>query len=50
MLDKDIRTIVKGLSGVGVTEDANTVAVDINDGRIIRIRPLHYNWRYDRRP
>ena len=50
MLDKDIRTVVKGLSGIGVTDDANTVAVDINDGRIIRIRPLHYDWRYDRRP
>ena len=50
MLEKDIKTVVKGLSGSGITEDANTVAVDIKDGKIIRIRPLHYDWQYDRKP
>jgi molybdopterin guanine dinucleotide-containing S/N-oxide reductase-like protein len=49
-LNKGTKTVVKGLSGCGVTEDANTVAVDIKDGRIIRIRPLHYDWQYNRKP
>ena len=42
------KTIVKGLSFGGVTEDSNTVQVDVKDGKIIRIRPFHFNWRYDR--
>jgi molybdopterin guanine dinucleotide-containing S/N-oxide reductase-like protein len=44
------RTVVKGLSGAGVTEDSNCVQVDIRDGKIIRIRPFHFNWKYDRKP
>ena len=23
-------------------------AVDVKDGKIVRIRPLHYDWKYDR--
>ncbi len=44
------RTVVKGLSGAGVTEDSNVVQVDIKDGKIIRIRPFHFDWKYDRKP
>ena len=40
------KTIVKGLSFGGVTEDANAGMVDIKDGKIIRIRPLHFDWKY----
>ena len=49
MSDKE-KTVVKGLSGAGVTEDSNMVQVDVKDGKIIRIRPFHYDWKYDRKP
>jgi molybdopterin guanine dinucleotide-containing S/N-oxide reductase-like protein len=41
------KTVVKGLSFIGGTLDANTVQVDVKNGRILRIRPLHYDWKYD---
>jgi molybdopterin guanine dinucleotide-containing S/N-oxide reductase-like protein len=44
------RTVVKGLSFNGVVQDGNTVQVDIKDGKIIRIRPFHFDWKYDRKP
>jgi molybdopterin guanine dinucleotide-containing S/N-oxide reductase-like protein len=49
MLEEE-KTVVKGLSGGGVTEDANTVQVDVKNGKIIRIRPFHFDWRYERKP
>ena len=45
MPDK-VKTIVKGLSFGGVTEDSNAAMVDVKDGKIIRIRPLHFDWKY----
>ena len=44
------KTVVKGLSFNGVTRDGNTVQVDVKDGKIIRIRPFHFGWQYDRKP
>jgi trimethylamine-N-oxide reductase (cytochrome c) len=43
-------TVVKGMSGGGVTEDSNMIQVDVKDGKILRIRPFHYDWKYDRKP
>ena len=40
------RTVVKGLGFVGVATDSNTVEVDVKDGRLIRINPLHYDRHY----
>ena len=40
------KTVVKGLSFIGGSLDANTVQVDVKNGRIVRIRPLHYDWKY----
>src|ERR1035437_10499604 len=42
------KTIVKGLGFCGnePLAGSNAVAVDVKDGRIIRIRPLHFDWRY----
>ncbi len=40
------RSMVKGMSFGGVTEDANAAQVDVKDGKIVRIRPLHFDWRY----
>ena len=44
------KTVVKGLSFSGVTEDGNTVQVDVKDGKIVRIRPFHFDWKYDVKP
>ncbi len=49
-MPKDCETVVKGLSFSGVTEDGNTVQVDVKNGKIIRIRPFHFDWKYDRKP
>ncbi len=49
-MPKQEKTVVKGLSFSGVTEDSNTVMVDVKDGKIIRIRPFHFDWKYDRKP
>ncbi len=37
---------VKALGFNGNIRDANTVVVDVENGRILRIRPLHYDWKY----
>ena len=38
--------IVKALGFNGNVRDANAVVADVKDGKIIRIRPLHYDWKY----
>ena len=45
-LDEE-RTFVKDLSWAGVAVGCGTSAVDVKDGKIIRIRPFHYDWKYD---
>ncbi|MFC1869398.1 molybdopterin-dependent oxidoreductase [Thermodesulfobacteriota bacterium] len=40
------KTIVKGLGFCSYTTDGNAAAIDVKDGKIIRIRPLHYDWKY----
>jgi trimethylamine-N-oxide reductase (cytochrome c) len=44
------KTVVKGLSFLGVGIDANCVQVDVKDKKIIRIRPFHFDWKYDVKP
>jgi len=44
------RTVVKGLCFNGVTQDGNTVAVDVKEGTIVRIRPFHFDSAYDVQP
>jgi molybdopterin guanine dinucleotide-containing S/N-oxide reductase-like protein len=41
-------TTIKALGFLGVGGGA-PCAVDYRDGKIIRIRPLHYDWKYDRK-
>ncbi len=38
------KSIAKGL---GFGPPANSVVVDVNDDKIVRIRPLHFDWKYD---
>ena len=41
------KTIYKGMSLNSFGSAAITTAVDVKDGKIIRIRPLHYDDKYD---
>ncbi|MCX8032201.1 MAG: molybdopterin-dependent oxidoreductase [Thermoleophilia bacterium] len=40
------KTVVRGLCFIGIPADSNSVQVECKNGRIVRIRPLHYNWKY----
>ena len=41
------KTCVKGTCLSSFGDNSNVVCVDVKDGKMIRIRPLHYDWRYD---
>lgn len=41
------KTVLKGLSFCAFAADGNLCEVDVKDGKIIRIRPLHYDKKYD---
>jgi trimethylamine-N-oxide reductase (cytochrome c) len=45
-MQKKEKTVVKGLAFCGNVAEGNAVQVDFNDVRIIRIRPLHFDWKY----
>jgi len=40
------KPFVKDISWCGVGNGANASVVDVKNGRIVRIRPLHYDWKY----
>lgn len=44
------RSLIKGLSFISSPSsgDANTSVVDVKDGRVVRVRPLHFDWKYDK--
>ena len=42
------KTLIRDISFCGVPENgSNASMVDVKDGKIIRIRPSHYEWKYD---
>ena len=42
------KTLIRDISFCGVPENgSNASMVDVKDGRIVRIRPMHYDWKYD---
>ena len=43
-----LTTCIKGLgfSGIEPLGGSNAAAVDVKDGKIVRIRPLHFEWKY----
>jgi len=45
-MPKEEKTVVKGLGFCSFGIGSNATAVDVKDGKIIRIRPLHYDWKY----
>jgi molybdopterin guanine dinucleotide-containing S/N-oxide reductase-like protein len=40
------KSCVKDISWCGESYGSNASVVDVKDGKIIRIRPLHYDWKY----
>jgi len=40
------KTVVRGLCFIGIPADSNSVQVECDNGKIVRIRPLHYDWKY----
>lgn len=45
-LDGAEKTVTKTIGFIGFNRDSNSVEVDVSDGRIVRIRPLHFDARY----
>jgi anaerobic selenocysteine-containing dehydrogenase len=41
------RTSIKGTCLSAFGDNSNVAAVDVKDNKIIRIRPLHYDWKYN---
>jgi len=42
------RTLIRDISFCGVANGANACMVDVKDDKIVRIRPMHYDWKYRR--
>jgi len=40
------KTIIKGIGFCSIDSDGHTSEIDVKNGRIIRIRPLHYDKKY----
>jgi len=41
------KTFIKGLSFIGAQAmDGNPINIDVKNGKIVRLRPLHYDWKY----
>ncbi len=40
------KTCIKGTGLCGFGDNSNVAAIDVKDGKIVRIRPLHFDWRY----
>ncbi len=39
----------KGVSLMGFAADGNITVVDVKNGKIVRIRPFRFDWKYDRK-
>jgi len=43
---KPERTVVRALALGGLLGGCDPAAVDVKDGKIIRVRPMHFDWKY----
>jgi hypothetical protein len=43
------KQVIRGTSLMGTKETGTPARVDVKDGKITRIRPLNYEWKYDSR-
>ncbi len=41
------KTVIKSLALGGLLGGGGECVVDVKDGKAIRIRPFHYDWKYD---
>jgi hypothetical protein len=41
------KTHIKATGFSSFGENSNVAAVDVKNGKIVRIRPFHYDWKYD---
>ncbi len=42
-------TVLRTVGLSGTVNGGAEAAVDVKDGKILRIRPLHYDWKYDKK-
>src|SRR5512136_1328560 len=42
------KTVLRTIGLSGTVNGGAEGAIDVKDGRIVRIRPLHYDWKYNR--
>ena len=40
------KTCIKGTGLSSFGDNSNMAAVDVKDGKLLRIRPFHYDWKY----
>jgi hypothetical protein len=40
------KTCIKGTGLSSFGDNSNVTAVDVKNGKIVRIRPLHFDWKY----
>ena len=45
--DRQNKTVIKSLALGGTGGGGGPCAVDVKDGKIVRVRPLRYDWKYD---
>ena len=45
---KPDKTVVRALALGGLLGGCDPSCVDVKDGKIVRIRPMHFDWKYDR--
>ncbi len=43
------KTLIRDISFCGVANGANACMVDVKEGKILRVRPMRYDWKYDRK-
>ncbi|HEX7474598.1 MAG TPA: molybdopterin-dependent oxidoreductase [Dehalococcoidales bacterium] len=43
------QSIVKGLGLNDFASNGNPSVIDVKDGKLVRIRPLHFDWKYDKK-
>jgi len=43
------KTVIKSLALGGLLGGGAPCAVDVKNGKVVRVRPLHYDWKYDKK-
>ncbi len=46
---KPDKTVIKALALGGLLGGGGECAIDVKDGKVVRIRPFHYDWKYDKK-